>query len=77
MVGGLREDPMANPSHGGLCETFPERMIVEQPQGVLVRVVLRGLGWNSWGRSVILADNAGNVVTGHAVAELIHEQHVR
>jgi len=52
-------------------------MIVEPPQGVLVRVVLRGLKRNSWGRSVILADNAANVVTGHAVAELIDEQHVR
>ena len=76
MVGGLREDPTAWPSHGGLCETFPRSVIVEQPQGVLVRVVLGGLGWNSWGKSVILADNAGNVVTGHAVAKLIDEQHV-
>jgi len=77
MVGGLREDPTAWPSHGGLCETFPVRMIVEPPQGVLVRVVLRGLERNSWGMSPILADNAGNIVTGHAVAELIDEQHVR
>ena len=76
MVGGLREDPTAWPSHGGLCETFPRRMIVEQTQGVLVRVVLRGLERNSWGRSVILADNGRNVVTGHTVAELIDKQHV-